>query len=66
MIYSRPEKLNLLTPKFYFYESDYKLIFDRYVRLIIYDIENDPFENNELSKSYLDLTKELFTKFKSV
>jgi arylsulfatase A-like enzyme len=51
-----------LTPHSAIREGDFKLIFDWYGRLRLYDVENDPFEKNDLSKSSPEQTKVLFTK----
>ena len=43
-------------------EGDYKLIFDWYGRLFLFDIEKDPFEKNNLAKQKPKLTNDLFDK----
>lgn len=49
-----------LTPHSAIRKGDYKLIFDWYGRLKLYDIKNDISEKNNLAFSKPDVTKELF------
>lgn len=64
VIYNSPFEPYPLTPHSAIREGNFKLIFDWYGRLRLYDIENDPFEKNDLSKTSPEQTKELFKKLK--
>jgi arylsulfatase A-like enzyme len=51
-----------LTPHSAIREKNFKLIFDWHGRLKLYDIENDPYEKNNLVQQMPDKTDELFNK----
>src|SRR5680860_1291898 len=62
VIYNSPYDGYALTPNSAIREGDYKLIFDWYGRLHLYNIEKDPYEKDNLFKKMPDLTNELFKK----
>jgi len=64
VIYNSPYDGYSLTPHSAIRESNYKLIFDWYGRLYLYDIEKDPYEKNNLSKVESKLAQQLFIKLK--
>lgn len=51
-----------LTPHSAIREDNYKLIFDWYGRLKLYDIEKDPYERTNLARLMPEKTKDLFNK----
>ncbi|MGB3149371.1 MAG: sulfatase-like hydrolase/transferase, partial [Maribacter sp.] len=62
VIYNSPYEPYALTPHSAIRDGDYKLIFDWYGRLRLYNIENDPFEKNDLAPEMTDLRDVLFDK----
>jgi arylsulfatase A-like enzyme len=62
VIYNSPFDMFPLEPHSAIREGDYKLIFDWYGRLYLFDIENDPYEKNNLAKQLPDKTNDLFDK----
>lgn len=62
VIYNSPYDGLALTPHSAIREGDYKLIFDWYGRLHLYNIEKDPFEKNDLADVQTDLRDDLFNK----
>lgn len=65
VIYNSPYDGYPLTPHSAIRDGDYKLIFDWYGRLYLYDIEKDPYEKTNLSETMPGLKRELFTKLKT-
>nr|AOE12652.1 sulfatase [uncultured bacterium] len=64
VIYNSPYEPLALTPHSAIRDGDYKLIFDWYGRLYLYNIETDPFEKTNLSSTNPELTNKLFKKLK--
>jgi arylsulfatase A-like enzyme len=62
VIYKSPFDDLALQPHSAIREGDYKLIFDWYGRLFLFDIEKDPYEKNNLAKQMPELTNDLFDK----
>lgn len=62
VIYNSPYEPYALTPHSAIREKDYKLIFDWYGRLYLYNIEEDPFEKHNLSSQMPEKTEALFQK----
>jgi arylsulfatase A-like enzyme len=62
VIYNSPYEPYPLTPHSAIRDGDYKLIFDWYGRLHLYNIAEDPFENNDLALEMTDLRDTLFKK----
>ena len=62
VIYKSPFDMLPLEPHSAIREGDYKLIFDWYGRLYLFDIQNDPYEKNNLSKQLPEKTNDLFDK----
>ena len=62
VIYNSPFEPFPLTPHSAVRDGDFKLIFDWYGRLRLFDIEKDPFEKSDLSESRPDLRDALFEK----
>lgn len=62
VIYRSPFDNLPLEPHSAIREGDYKLIFDWYGRLYLFDIQNDPYEKNNLAKQLPDKTNDLFDK----
>ena len=62
VIYNNPLDGYPLTPHSAIREGDYKLIFDWYGRLHLYNIKKDPYEKNDLSEENPELTQRLFEK----
>jgi len=62
VIYKSPFDGLPLEPHSAIREGDYKLIFDWYGRLYLFDIQNDPYEKNNLAKQLPDKTNDLFDK----
>jgi len=62
VIYNSPYEPFALTPHSAIRDGDYKLIFDWYGRLRLYDIKQDPFEKTDLAVQMPDLRDVLFTK----
>lgn len=62
VIYNSPYEPFPLTPHSAIRDGDYKLIFDWYGRLRLYNIEDDPFEKNDLAVEMPELKDELFKK----
>ena len=62
MVYNSPYEPFPLTPHSAIRDGDYKLIFDWYGRLHLYNIEKDPFEKADLSNQNPELTSQLFNK----
>lgn len=62
VIYKNPFDGHALTPHSAIRDGDYKLIFDWYGRLHLFDIEKDPYEVNNLSAKYPVKTKTLMDK----
>lgn len=60
VIYNSPYEPYALTPHSAIRDGDYKLIFDWYGRLRLYNIEKDPFENNDLVVQMPQLKDKLF------
>lgn len=60
VIYKNPLDGFALTPHSAVRKGDYKLIFDWYGRLHLYNIKKDPYEKNDLSSQNPKLTKHLF------
>ncbi|MCA0957665.1 sulfatase [Muricauda ruestringensis] len=60
VIYNSPYEPYALTPHSAVRKGDYKLIFDWYGRLRLYDIQKDPYEKNDLASQMPDLKDELF------
>jgi arylsulfatase A-like enzyme len=65
VIYKSPYDGLPLTPHSAIRDGDYKLIFDWYGRLYLYNIEKDPFEEHNLSASNPQLTQQLFAQLKT-
>lgn len=65
VIYKSPFDGLPLTPHSAIREKDYKLIFDWYGRLHLYDMENDPYEKNNLAQQMPKKTDELMVKLLS-
>lgn len=61
-IYNSPYEPFPLTPHSAIRDGDYKLIFDWYGRLRLYNIEDDPFEKNDLAVEMPELKDELSKK----
>ena len=62
VIYNSPFDGLPLQPHSAIREGDYKLIFDWYGRIFLFDIEKDPFEKNNLAKKKPKLLNYLFDK----
>lgn len=62
VIYNNPLDGYPLTPHSAIREGDFKLIFDWYGRLNLYDLEKDPYEKNDLSEEKAALAQRLFKK----
>ncbi|MFT5883606.1 MAG: arylsulfatase A-like enzyme [Arcticibacterium sp.] len=62
VIYNSPYEPLALTPHSAMREGDYKLIFDWYGRLHLYNIEEDPFEKNDLALQMTGLRDNMFKK----
>lgn len=62
VIYKSPYEPYELTPHSAIRDGDYKLIFDWYGRLHLYNIEKDPFEKNDLALKMVDLRDTMFKK----
>jgi len=62
VIYNSPFDMLPLEPHSAIREGDYKLIFDWFGRLYLFDIQNDPYEKNNLAKQMPDRTNDLFDK----
>tara|TARA_R110002049_G_scaffold247417_1_gene421638 strand:- start:11085 stop:12770 length:1686 start_codon:yes stop_codon:yes gene_type:complete len=62
VIYNSPFDGYPLTPNSAIRDGDYKLIFDWYGRLYLYDIEKDPYEKNNLVLELPELADNLFNK----
>jgi len=62
VIYNSPYEASPLTPHSAIRHENYKLIYDWYGRLYLYNIENDPFEKVNLAEGKPKLTSELFNK----
>ena len=60
VIYNSPYDGYALTPHSAIRKGDYKLIFDWYGRLHLYDIQNDPFEKHDLYLSNKNQGDQLF------
>ncbi|WP_421811361.1 sulfatase [Flagellimonas sp.] len=60
VIYKSPYEPYALTPHSAIRKGDYKLIFDWYGRLRLYNIESDPYEKNDLAPQIPELKDELF------
>ena len=61
VIYKNPYDGYALTPHSAIRKGDYKLIFDWYGRLYLYNIERDPYEKNNLYSSEKEIGDKLFT-----
>jgi arylsulfatase A-like enzyme len=62
VIYNNPFEPYPSTPHSAIREGDYKLIFDWYGRLHLYNIQEDPFEKKDLAEQMPDISDELFKK----
>ncbi|WP_282147934.1 sulfatase [Algibacter lectus] len=62
VIYNSPYEPFALTPHSAIRDGDYKLIFDWYGRLYLYNLEKDPFEKHNLAEERPELKKEMFNK----
>ncbi len=62
VIYNSPYEPYALTPHSAIRDGDYKLIFDWYGRIRLYNIEEDPFEKHDLSIQNKELSNVLFAK----
>ncbi len=62
VIYNSPFDKLPLEPHSAIREDDYKLVFDWYGRLYLFDIQNDPYEKNNLAKQMPVRTNDLFDK----
>tara|TARA_R110002049_G_scaffold55382_5_gene153692 strand:+ start:7299 stop:8981 length:1683 start_codon:yes stop_codon:yes gene_type:complete len=62
VIYNSPYDGYPLTPHSAVRDGDYKLIFDWYGRLYLYNIEKDPYEKNNLAEVMPELKNKLFKK----
>ncbi|RED98368.1 sulfatase [Marinoscillum furvescens] len=62
VIYNSPYDGLPLTPHSAIRDGDFKLIFDWYGRLHLYNIALDPFEKNDLAKANPEMTDKLFDK----
>ncbi|XCF05919.1 sulfatase [Tamlana crocina] len=62
VIYNSPFEPYALTPHSAIREGDYKLIYDWYGRLYLYNIEEDPYEKNNLIHSEPKLKDSMFLK----
>lgn len=62
VIYNSPYEPLALTPHSAIRDGDYKLIYDWYGRLYLYNIEVDPFEKNDLASEMTDLRDNMFKK----
>lgn len=62
VIYNSPYEPYALTPHSAIRDGDYKLIYDWYGRLYLYDLEKDPFEKNNLVKENPKLKTAMFSK----
>ncbi len=65
VVYHNPFDGLPLTPHSALRDGDYKLIFDWYGRLYLYNIQKDPYEKDNLSNKMPDLRDKLFTKLTS-
>ncbi|MGB5983179.1 MAG: sulfatase [Nonlabens sp.] len=65
VIYKSPYDSHALTPHSAVRKKNYKLIYDWYGRLHLYDIENDPYEKNDLASSNPKITQNLFEDLKN-
>lgn len=62
VIYNSPYEPYALTPHSAIRDGDHKLIFDWHGRLHLYNIDQDPFEKNDLASKMPDLRDTLFVK----
>jgi arylsulfatase A-like enzyme len=62
VIYNSPYEPYALTPHSAIRDGDYKLIFDWYGRLHLYNIQKDPFEKDDLAEQMPEKSNELFEK----
>lgn len=62
VIYNSPYEPYALTPHSAIRDGDYKLLFDWYGRLYLYNIQKDPFEKNDLAFKMPDLRDNMFKK----
>ena len=62
VIYNSPYEPYALTPHSAILDGNHKLIFDWYGRLRLYNIEEDPFEKNDLALQMPELKDKLFKK----
>ena len=62
LIYKNPFDGFPLEPHSAIREGDFKLIFDWYGRLSLFNIQKDPFEKNNLAKQLPEKTNDLFDK----
>jgi arylsulfatase A-like enzyme len=62
VIYNSPFDMLPLQPHSAIREGDYKLIFDWYGRLFLFNIQKDPYEKSNLAKQMPDKTNDLFDK----
>ncbi|NJC28331.1 sulfatase [Neolewinella antarctica] len=60
VIYNSPYDGQALTPHSAIRRDEHKLIFDWHGRLHLYDIEKDPYEQNDLAEAQPELREELF------
>ncbi len=60
VIYNSPFDMLPLQPHSAIREGDYKLIFDWHGRLYLFNIQEDPYEKNNLAKQMPGLTNEMF------
>lgn len=65
VIYNSPFEPFALTPHSAIRDGDYKLIFDWYGRLHLYNIEKDPYEKNNLITANPELKDKMFNKLMS-
>ncbi|TWO33240.1 sulfatase [Seonamhaeicola sediminis] len=65
VIYNSPFEPFALTPHSAIRDGDYKLIFDWYGRLYLYNIEKDPYEKNNLITENPELKDTMFNKLMS-
>ncbi len=64
VIYKSPYDGHALTPHSAIRKGEHKLIFDWYGRLHLYNIESDPYEQNDLYESEQELAQSLFEDLK--
>jgi arylsulfatase A-like enzyme len=62
VIYNNPADGYPLTPHSAVREGNYKLIFDWHGRLSLYDIDQDPYEENNLANTQPEISNQLFGK----